>query len=217
MAVIALLGGSFDPVHAGHVALTERMADLLQPDSLRLIPAGNPWQKPHSLAPATDRIAMLERAFAGMPLPVMIDRQEIERAGPSYAIDTLRAIRAEVGAETSLVFLIGADQLQQLHTWRDWRQLFDLAHFCVASRPGFSLDAAQLAAEIREACNQRTGTVADLRAQPAGRIVLDAGLAFDVSSTAIRLALQQGKRLTELGLVPDAVLDYIQQHHLYQH
>ena len=214
MSCLALLGGSFDPVHGGHVALARQLVSLLQPDSLRLIPAGNPWQKPRTLAPAADRIAMLERAFAGMPLPVMIDRQEIERAGPSYAIDTLRAIRQETGSAASLVFLIGADQLRQLDTWRDWRQLFDLAHFCVASRPGFAIDLAQLPPAVRNEFSRRAGTPQELRSEPAGRTCVDNGLAVDTSSTAIREALQQGKSLA--GLVPPAVLDYIQQHQLYK-
>lgn len=214
MGCIALLGGSFDPVHGGHVALAEHLVRLLQADSLRIIPAGNPWQKPRNLASAKDRVAMLELAFAGMTVPFVIDRQEIERPGLSYAIDTLREIRAEVGTATSLVFMIGADQFQQLPTWRDWRQLLDLAHFCAVSRPGFALDAAQLPEEIRAECTRRASTLQELRSQPAGRIFLDAGLAVDTSSTAIRIALQHGERPAEL--VPPAVLDYIQQHRLYQ-
>lgn len=211
---IALLGGSFDPVHAGHVALAVHLAGVLRADRLRIIPAGNPWQKQRSLARAPDRIAMLKLAFAGMAVPFTIDLQEIERDGPSYTIDTLRTIRAEVGALAPLAFLIGADQLQQLHTWRDWRQLFDLAHFCIASRPGFSLETTQLPPEVREECRRRQGTAQDVHDSPAGRILLDTSLDVDISSTALRTALRQGKRPD--GLVPPAVLDYIQQHQLYQ-
>lgn len=214
MGCIAVLGGSFDPVHAGHVALAAHLVGVLQADSLRIIPTGNPWQKQRTLAPATDRVAMLELAFAGMAVPFAIDRQEIDRSGPSYAIDTLRAIRAEVGASASLVFLIGTDQLQQLHTWHEWQKLPELAHFCVASRPGFTFEAAQMAPEVREECRKRKGTAQDLRGNPAGRILLDTGLDVDISSTAIREALRQGKRPD--GLVPPAVLDYIQQHRLYR-
>jgi nicotinic acid mononucleotide adenylyltransferase len=83
---------------------------------------------------------MAQLAFAGQPYPVVIDRMEIERGTPTFTVDTLRALRAQLGDGVSLAFLMGADQLQKLDTWRDWRALFGLAHLCVAARPGFALD-----------------------------------------------------------------------------
>jgi len=211
---IALLGGSFDPVHNGHVALGEYFAKLLFPDELRLLPASNPWQKSNLQAGAEDRIAMLRLAFERQAFPVVIDRQEIERNGATYTIDTLRAIRAELGPQTSLAFLIGADQLQKLNTWKDWRQLFDFAHICAASRPGFALDAAHVPAEVAQEFARRIATPEQIRDSPSGLVYLATNLAFDVSATAIRTALQGGE-LAE-SLIPPAVLDYIQHHHLYQ-
>jgi len=140
---IALLGGSFDPVHHGHVALAELFARLLHPDELRVLPAGQPWQKKNGLeAGDADRVAMLELAFAGSSVPVVVDTREIDRHGATYTVETLREVRAEVGVDASIVFLMGADQLQKLDTWRDWRDLFALANFGVAARPGYRLDDA---------------------------------------------------------------------------
>jgi nicotinate-nucleotide adenylyltransferase len=143
-ARIALLGGSYDPVHLGHVALGLHFAELLDADELRVIPAGSPWQKGAIQATPQQRAEMAQLAFEDARLPanlkVVIDRQEIERAAPTYTIDTLRQLRGVFGPQASIAFLMGADQLRRLDTWHDWRQLFDYAHILVAARPGFSLD-----------------------------------------------------------------------------
>ena len=211
---VALLGGSFDPVHNGHVALAALFAELLNPDELRIIPAGSPWQKNGLQARADDRVAMLELAFKEAALPVTLDLQEIERAAPTYTIDTLRAVRAEVGPAASIVFLMGADQLQQLDTWRDWRGLFELAHIGVAARPGYDLSAAALPPAVAEELNKRQGSLAQLRNTAAGHVVLARTLAVDISATGIRAALQRGDLAN--SLISPVVLDYIQQHHLYK-
>ena len=103
---VAVLGGSFDPVHLGHVALAAHFLRLLQPDELRIIPAGNPGQKAPLAASGEQRIAMLERAFGALPATLVIDRQEIDRHTASYSVDTLRALRAELGPETAIAFLM---------------------------------------------------------------------------------------------------------------
>ena len=208
----AVLGGSFDPVHNGHVALAARFTELLQPAVLRIVPAGCPWQKNGLHASAEQRIAMLELAFGAAGLPCQLDRQEVERGAPTYSIDTLRALRAQLGREASIVFLIGADQLQHLDSWRDWQDLFGLAHFGVAARPGFALDALapQVAAEVQ----RRQGSLAALKNTPSGHVYVAGDLAVDVSATAIRAALQRG--VAANSLIPPVVLDYIQQHNLYK-
>lgn len=210
---VALLGGSFDPVHHGHVALAALFARLLQPDQLRIIPAGNPWQKAALRASAADRVAMLELAFADARLPITLDRQEIERATPTYTVDTLRNVRAELGPEASIVFLMGADQLRQLDTWRDWRTLFELAHIAVAARPGYELTAAALPIAVATELQQRLATPAQLRNQPSGHAYLAQTLDVDISATQVRAALQRGEQAN--SLMSAVVLDYIQQHNLY--
>ncbi|MBC7684547.1 MAG: nicotinate-nucleotide adenylyltransferase [Bdellovibrionales bacterium] len=211
---VALLGGSFDPVHHGHVALGALFAKLLAPDELRIIPAGNPWQKSSLRASAQDRVAMLELAFAEASLQVTMDLQEIERNAPTYTVDTLRNVRAQLGPDASLVFLIGADQLLHLDTWRDWRHLFDLAHIGVAARPGFSLAGAALPPAVAIELQQRQGSLEQLRNTPSGHAYVAQALAVDVSSTQVRAALQRGEQAN--SLISPVVLDYIQQHNLYK-
>lgn len=211
---ILLLGGSFDPVHNGHVGLARYFSALLHPDALRLIPAGQPWQKPELSTAAADRVAMLKLAFADCAVPVQIDEQEIARNGASYTVDTLRALRTELGPEISLALAMGADQLQNLHTWRNWQQLFDLANLCVATRPGFTVDQSGLNTDVTKEITRRAASAAQLRATPCGLIFVASNLALDISATDIRQALQQGRATNQL--LPVAVLDYIQQHHLYR-
>lgn len=214
---IALLGGSFDPPHNGHVALAHYFATLLVPDELRVIPAGRPWQKQDMRTAAEHRVAMARLAFAPLAVPVVVDEQEIRRTGPTYTIDTLRAVRAMAGPETSIAFLIGADQLQNLHTWKDWQQLFDHAHLCVASRPGFAFDAAHLPAPVAQACARRAASAAQIRDSAHGLMFLADGLHVDLSATAIRTLLRQGpSREQAASMLPAAVLDYARQHHLYE-
>jgi nicotinate-nucleotide adenylyltransferase len=210
---VTVLGGSFDPVHHGHIALADLFTQLLQADALRVIPA-RPWQKSALEATDAQRIAMLQLAFAQSSAPVIIDTQELDRDGATYTVDTLRALRAELGPDASIVFLIGADQLQRLDTWRDWRALFELANLGVAARPGFSLADAALPPAVVQELALRRASPAQLRATPCGLVNVAPTLCVDVSATEIRSALRQGGEAN--SLLPPVVLDYIQQHHLYK-
>jgi nicotinate-nucleotide adenylyltransferase len=212
--LIAVFGGSFDPVHLGHVALAERAIALLQPELLRIVPASNPWQKQGLIAPPAARVAMLGLAFADIAIPQQIDMQEIEREGPAFTVDTLIAIRKQIGPDAALVFLLGADQLNQLHTWHRWRELFSLAHLFASSRPGFRLNHAAMVPELRIELHKRIRPVTACGEAACGSVVLDDGLKVDVSSNAIRTALRHAK--PPASLLPPAVLDYIDQHHLYR-
>jgi nicotinate-nucleotide adenylyltransferase len=216
---VALLGGSFDPVHRGHVALAGLFARLLVPDELRIMPAGRPWQKAAGLqASDADRVAMLELAFEDAGFPVAIDTREIERQTPTYTVETLRELRAELGPGTSIVFLMGADQLQKLDTWRDWHSLFDLANFGVAARPGYSLSEAGLPPAVAAELARRKAAPEAVRASPAGRVCLAHTLAVDISATRVREALRAGGEPASdvSACLPPQVLDYIQQHNLYK-
>nr|WP_229498905.1 nicotinate-nucleotide adenylyltransferase [Pseudoduganella ginsengisoli] len=208
---IALLGGTFDPVHLGHVALATHWMHLLGADELRVLPA-LPWQKASLGATAQQRADMAQLAFTGQPYPVVIDCQEIERGTPTFTVDTLRNLRRQLGTGVSLAFLMGADQLQKLDTWRDWQALFELAHICAAARPGFSLE--QLPQAVQDELNGRMATPERVRTTPAGCICLAPDLALDMSSTGIRAALQRGEQPD--SLISPVVLDYIEQHNLYK-
>ncbi|MGS0740687.1 nicotinate-nucleotide adenylyltransferase [Glaciimonas sp. GG7] len=211
---IAVLGGSFDPVHNGHVALAKYFVTLLTPDLLRVIPTGNPWQKHGLEAGAVDRVEMVRRAFSGQAVEVVIDQQEIERQTATFTIDTLQSLRTELGPHASIIFLMGADQLQHLNTWQGWDKLFNYAHLGVASRPGFALDASQVPPEVTREFTRRAATPEQIRQSPHGLTYLAENLFVDISATEIRSALHAGNH-PDL-LVPAAVLDYIEQHHLYK-
>jgi nicotinate-nucleotide adenylyltransferase len=213
---VLLLGGSFDPVHNGHVALGARFAELLGATELRVIPTV-PWQKSSLVATPQQRAEMAALAFADLPCRVVIDRQEIERGRPTYTVETLRALRAELGPQAALCFLMGADQLQRLDTWHDWRELFALAHLCVAARPGFMLDGPDIPGAVAAEFHGRLVPVERLCSRPAGQTCVAADLAVDISSTRIRELLAAGNFQHDSGSpIPARVLDYIRQHNLYK-
>ena len=193
MRRIGLFGGSFDPVHNAHVALARVALDQLRLDELRWVPAGQPWQKKsRELAPAADRIAMLALAMQGEPRFVL-ERSEVERGGPSYTLDTVRALQAtQPGALWFLI--IGQDQYAGLHTWHGFEELLERVTLAVANRPGTPV-----------APNPQLGAVAP-QAIPLPMM--------DVSSTEIRRRIAAGQGIDDL--VPAAVARYIDQHRLYR-
>mgnify|MGYP000108740447 FL=1 len=224
-ACVALLGGSFDPAHHGHVALARLFCDLLRPDALRILPA-KPWQKSGLEASDAARVAMLELAFRDSGLPVVVDTRELTRGTPTYTVETLRGLRAELGPDASIVFLMGADQLHNLDSWRDWEQLFELANIAVAARPGYTLEQQALPPAVAQQLAPRLAPPEHVRTTPAGLVCLAHSLAVDISATQVRATLHGSlrgagdpgadARAVLNSLVPPVVLDYIQQHNLYK-
>jgi nicotinate-nucleotide adenylyltransferase len=224
---IGVLGGTFDPIHDGHLALARRFADVLKLTELVLMPAGQPWQK-EDVSAAEHRLAMTRAAARALNLPgvvVSVGTEEIEHDGPTYSVETLERLREREGPNVSISLLIGADQLARLDTWREWQRLFDYAHVCAATRPGFDLDAVPHV--IGDLIAQRKAGADVLQTTPAGHLLIDTTLAFDVSATDIRAHLREqlakstnghrdgrGSQSAE-NHVPTAVWDYIVQHHLY--
>lgn len=214
LAPIGLLGGSFDPIHIGHLQLARDARDHLHLAEVRLLPAGQPWQKAE-LTAAAHRARMVALAIDAEP-GLVLDTHEIDRGGPTYTIDTLRALRAELGPQRPLVLVIGSDQLRRLDTWRDWIALTDYAHLAVAARNGEALDLAQPLADWRK---KRLRPVAALREAAAGCVVDLPMTPVDASATEIRMLLRAPRstagdaRLARL--VPAAVLLYIRREGLY--
>lgn len=213
---LGIFGGTFDPLHIGHLRLAIEARENLGLAGVRFIPAGQPPLRDAPRTPALHRLAMVRLAVADMP-GFMVDAAEAESPAMSYTVETLERLRRELGPAQSLVLLLGADAFARLEGWQRWRELFDLAHIAVATRPGHALKvgAGATATPALDAEFQaRHGTAADLSATPAGRIVPFAITGLEISATALRQRLAAG--LDARHLAPAAVLDYIHQHHLYR-
>ena len=212
-APLGILGGTFDPIHYGHLRLAEEALERLELGQLCLIPAGSPPHRPPAAATAGHRLAMVQRAIAERQ-NFILDDSEIRAAGPSYTILTLQRLRRECGPARPLVLLLGADAFLGLATWQRWQELFNYAHIAVATRPAHALEGQQMAPPLAAAfAARRVVSTAALRQAPAGAILPFAITPLDISATAIRAALQAGS--SPRYLLPDSVLDYIRCHQLY--
>ena len=213
MKPIALFGGTFDPVHYGHLGLARAAFAQLELQKLLLLPAGNPYQKGGlPFASADHRRNMLKLAFQG-DSQVLVDERELRRTGATYTFDTLVELRAEMGADASLVWLIGSDAFARLDTWHRWRELFGLTHFAVIDRSTDKLAAANCSSEFRQEVEPRFGGLPDTHKSPSGAVVLLGTSPPPISSTQIRERIARSESIR--GLTPDAVCDYIEQHKLY--
>ena len=209
--LLVLYGGTFDPVHLGHLAIARAARDLLD-GPIHFMPAADPPHRTPPGAGASQRAAMLSLAIADEP-DFHIDLRELRREGPNYSVETLRALRAEQGEGLPVALLIGADSLLGLPTWREWQALFDLAHFVVADRPGSGLDQP-LPAGLAKALEGRWVDDPDaLRAQPAGHVLRLHQPLHPASATRVRTEIAHGGPWRDL--VPAAVADYIEGHGLY--
>jgi len=184
---VGLLGGSFDPVHNAHLAIARTALSELGLAKVLWIPSGTPPHRQAPQASAADRAAMVAAAIADEPRFVL-DQRELRKASPGYTVETLEDLRAEFGAQVELILLIGADQYARLGTWHRSKELFALARIAVFARPGLALGAAD-------------------------RVTVVPMAPMDISSTSIRERIAKGEPVR--GLMPDAVLDYIESRRLY--
>jgi len=205
-----LYGGTFDPVHLGHLAVARHARDTLGA-SVRLMPAADP---PHRAAPgasALHRARMLDLAVAGKR-GLEVDRREMQRNTPSYTSETLRELRRELGPDQPVALLVGADSFRGLPEWKDWEVLPTLAHFVVAARPGIELsDLPEALSRILD--QRRTDRVSDLQASPAGRMLFLRQPLQPESATRVRSLIASGGPWQHL--VPASVAGYIDRHRLY--
>ena len=198
---LAIFGGTFDPVHVGHLRVALEAAEALDAE-LRLLPANVPPHRPQPVATAAQRLAILRVALAGQDR-LQIDERELARDGRSYMIDTLSDIRGEIGLDRALVLLVGRDAFEGFSQWHRWRELFEHAHIGVLTRPGRAREIdGELASEILA---RRIPLESLCEQGGAGKIVEIDVSALDISATAIRESLRRGD--DPRYLLPDAVVN----------
>jgi nicotinate-nucleotide adenylyltransferase len=186
------MGGTFDPVHHGHLVAANEVASLFLLDEVVFVPTGEPWQKgERDVAPAEDRYLMTVIATASNPR-FSVSRVDVDRQGPTYTIDTLRDLREQHGDDVDVYFITGADALSQILSWRDADALFEMAHFVGVTRPGHHLSDDGL---------------------PAGRVSLVEVPALAISSTDVRDRVRSSRPIWYL--VPDGVVQYVAKRDLY--
>lgn len=211
--MIGILGGSFDPIHNGHLRTAVELREKLGLSEVRLVPCGQPPHRGGPVASADQRVAMLRLAIA-RESGLLIDEQELQRAGPSYTYYTLSAIR-ERDARAPLCLIIGADQFVNFETWHRWKEIPQLAHLVVVYRPGWNLSGQIANAELAQYVQEHlVDDTAMLRAAPAGLLYFAQVSQMDIASSRIRELVAAG--LSARYLVPDTVWEYIQKQHLYQ-
>ena len=190
------MGGTFDPIHHGHLVAASEVQAWFDLDEVVFVPTGDPWQKSdRQVSPAEHRYLMTVIATAANPR-FRVSRVDIDRAGRTYTIDTLHDLREQL-PDAELYFITGADALADILTWRDAGSLFELAHFVGCTRPGYDMDAS---------------TLKDV---PSDRVTLVEIPALAISSTACRERARAGEPVWYL--VPDGVVQYIAKHNLYPH
>jgi nicotinate-nucleotide adenylyltransferase len=217
LTTIGLLGGSFDPIHIGHIAIARAATIALKLDEVQFLPAGQPWQKTDLKTPAADRLAMVQIAAQATPslgdlaAPVTVNTFEVGQSKPTFTVETLEALYRP---ENRLVLILGSDQLHNLHTWHRYADLLKYCHLAVTQRQAAGLQ--NLPPEV-EALVARNGRDA-LSDAPSGTIVFFRMPPVAVSSTQLRMALKAKSPQTALvaNLLPKGVFQYITEHQLYQ-
>ncbi|MBT9568523.1 MAG: nicotinate-nucleotide adenylyltransferase [Thiobacillus sp.] len=208
---VGVMGGTFDPIHCGHLRLAEEMADAIGLEQVVFIPAGRPPHRQQPQVTARHRLEMVRRAVAGNPR-FAVDDREVSSPNPSYTVDTLTALRAERGPAQPMWLLLGADAFHGLPQWKRWKQLFELANIVVVTRPGAATITPLPEPLKSEVLARRVDDASE--AGLAGAVLRQQMTALDISATAIRDAL--ARRGSVRYLLPDAVLNYINEHQLYR-
>ena len=206
---LALFGGTFDPVHYGHLRCADEARQKLGLKNLYLLPAGTPPHRGTPQATTKQRLEMLQLAKPEFP-QLEIDDRETLRSGPSYMVDTLQELRTEF-PQRPLLLLIGQDAANHLHSWFHWEQLFELAHIVILTRPGAK---AEYRSDLARKIQRRLSTdVQTLRHSEAGGVLYLEVTSIDVSATSIKSIIRLGR--SPQSMLPSVVLDYINENQLY--
>lgn len=200
--MIGLLGGTFDPVHFGHLRPAIELLQALSLREVRLVPGRLPPHRPQPRLAAARRLQLLELAVAEVP-GLLVDGRELSRDGPSYTIETLREIRSELGARQPICFALGSDAFCHLMSWHEWTALTEYAHLIVLTRAGHG--GAMPEALMQWVAAKAAPSAAALRTRPAGWIYQQPVARLEISATRIRQLFAQGR--SARGLLPEAVWD----------
>lgn len=209
--MIGIFGGTFDPIHFGHLRPVSELAAALPFEQIRFIPCRVPPHRPQPEATPEQRWYMLTRVAGHMP-GIVADDRELRREGASYTVDTLRDIRSEVGPDTPLGLIMGSDAFATLDTWRRWREIPALAHIVVMRRPGAELPVGGEVAGFLE--RTRVKDPGALSSRPSGYVFVQDVTPQDVSSTAVRACIREGRQ--PRYMIPGAVWSYIRRAGLYR-
>jgi nicotinate-nucleotide adenylyltransferase len=214
-SALGLFGGTFDPVHFGHLRLATELAEAFRLERVIFLPAGLPYHRGRDAHATNDqRLTMLKLATQ-RDARFDVDDRELKREGPTYTYDTLAEIRKERGAEQPVVFLSGSDSFEKVDTWHRWTELFDLAHFAVAIRADDpQWQSKGPGAFPKEAWPRITLDPRELVSAPAGKIMTFFMTPIAISSTAIRTMAREGASIRYL--TPDPVVEFIRSHNLYK-
>lgn len=207
---IGLFGGTFNPIHIGHLRTALEIRERLGFDEIRLLPSAQPPHRDEPQVSAEHRAAMVARAIEGEP-GLLLDDRELRRAGPSWTLETLREVRQELGANVSLSFCVGMDSLVNLSSWHRWQELTDWAHLVVAARPGWQMPTEGEVAEWLLA--RQSDDARMVRQQSHGLVLVTELTLLPVAATELRQRLRAGCSVRYL--TPDSVVNYIEEHRLY--
>jgi nicotinate-nucleotide adenylyltransferase len=211
MSLTIFYGGTFDPVHYGHIAVAKHVQEIFAADIVWL-PSARPPHRGQPGASSEQRTEMLRLALSD-EYGMRVDDRECHRQGPSYTVDTLREFRQQAGPDTPLAWMIGEDAFTELNTWHEWRRLFDLAHWIVVSRPGHAL--MELPTDLDAVCSHRWVQYPfQLKQLPAGKLIHVVGIDRHESATQVRQVAAAGEDIH--AFVKPAVAEFIRQHALYK-
>ena len=208
---VAIMGGTFDPIHNGHLRTAVEVLDRYHYSELRLNPCFQPVHKGWPSVSPQQRLEMAKLAISG-DSRLRVDSREMDREGPSYSVDTLRDIRSEIGPNESLIMVLGMDSFLSLPTWQNWQELIQYSHLLVVSRPGWEPD---LISELSAFCeNYRAASSHELQCAPSGRVWFETLTPLGISSSMIRALARKNESIAYL--LPEPVQKYIEQHQLYR-
>ena len=213
--LVGIFGGTFDPIHYGHLRVAEEIVETVGLQKMYFVPAGMPRLRHSPVASSQHRVEIVRLAIQKNP-DFVLDEREIYRDGVSYSIDTVREFKQEFGEEVRLCFVLGADAFIKLPEWNNWKELFNLCHFIVSTRPGytFTLIKELLSKELREECSQRwVSNTETLKKETSGLIFIASTTMLDISATSIRAHIAVGRNVRHL--VPSVTVNYISKNKLY--